>query len=174
MSYRKLRLLLWVFFAAFCLLWVIQWMLAGTAKAQSAMDTNNAGLVEYRMVGNCSISLEQVLDLFIPSLSGGKKFLSPRVNGLGLIHRWNSQLAGATWSSKLQPGDTIRLPAEWVLRGIQNVLEPAEMPLLLPSGATQAEGDQLWLLVFILAAGGGIVVFLAGGLNIFFHIPRSS
>lgn len=43
-------------------------------------------------------------------------------------------------------------------------------PFLLPSGATQAEGDMFWLLVFVLAAGGGVVVFLVGGLNIFSRI----
>lgn len=50
-----------------------------------------------------------------------------------------------------------------------NALFEEPMPLLLPSGANHAEGDRLWLLVFVLAAGGGVVVFLAGGLNIFFH-----
>jgi hypothetical protein len=94
------------------------------------MAADFAGLAEYRVVGDTSVSLAEVVDLFVPSLSGGAKFLSPKANGLGLIHRWNPQLAGATWKTRLQPGDTLRLPAEWVLRGIQGVLEPMVVPRL--------------------------------------------
>ena len=139
-------------------------MVAAILFAVSAMAADNsAGLAEYRVVGDTSVSLAEVVDLFIPSLSGGAKFLPPKANGLGLIHRWNPQFADATWKTRLQPGDTLRLPQEWVLRGIQGVLEPAAVPFQSRSLVLSAE--QFW-------CGVGLIIFFVGGSFLFPRFGR--
>lgn len=123
---------------------------------------NSAGLAGYRVIGDTSVSLAEAIDLFIPSLSGGTKFLPPKANGLGLIHRWNPQLADATWKTRLQPGDMLRLPQEWVLRGIQGVLEAVETPQAQNWNPSPMTGAHAWLAAVVIAL---IVGF--GGLWIF-------
>lgn len=128
---------------------------AGLAMAGAA---DSVGLTEYRVVNNTSVSLAEVVDLFVPSLSGGAKFLPPKANGLGLIHWWNPQLAGATWKTSLQPGDTLRLPAEWVLRGVQGVLEPVNVPQLNP-----VTGGESWLYVIVIGVCTGLIYTYVSG-----------
>ena len=139
-------------------------IVAAILAAGTAMAADSAGLVEYRVVGDTSVSLAEVVDLFIPSLSGGAKFLAPRANGLGLIHRWNPQLRNSTWKTRLGPGDTIYLPAEWVLRGIQGVLEPANISFPLSPPAA-LNGEQFW-------CGVGIIAFFVGGFFILLRFGR--
>ena len=136
-------------------------IVAAILAAGTAMAADSAGLVEYRVVGDTSVSLAEIVDLFIPSLSGGAKFLAPKANGLGLIHQWNPQLRNATWKTRLAPGDTISLPAEWVLRGIQGILEPAVVSLH-PRVAMMSSGAEFWAAV-------GVISFIIGG---FFFLPR--
>lgn len=134
-------------------------MAVAAVLAVGMMDVNatdNAGLTEYRVVSETPVQIGQVVDLFIPGLSGGKKFLSPNTNGIGLIRQWNPRLAGATWKTPLQQGEIIRLPQEWVLRGVQNVLEPAQVSLAI-SGESSLAGQHFWLMnIGMLFCAAGI------------------
>ncbi|KKR03981.1 MAG: hypothetical protein UT31_C0005G0003 [Parcubacteria group bacterium GW2011_GWF2_39_13b] len=136
-------------------------VLVAAVMFSTAAMAVDSGLTEYRVVGDTSVSLAEIVDLFIPSLSGGAKFLAPKANGLGLIHQWNPQLRNATWKTRLAPGDTISLPAEWVLRGIQGILEPAVVSLH-PRVAMMSSGAEFWAAV-------GVISFIIGG---FFFLPR--
>lgn len=123
------------------------------------MAADFADLAEYRVVGDTSVSLAEVLDLFVPSLSGGAKFLSPKVNGLGLIHQWNPQLAGATWKTPLQQGEIIRLPREWVLRGVQGILEPSQATPRVEWNPERVSGGISWLFAAIIGVCAGLIYF---------------
>jgi len=132
----------------------------GTAMAEG----ERTGLVEYRVVSEMPVSLEEVVGLFLPGLlpSGNIEPLLPRDNkGLEVIRRWNSHLDIVAWKTELHFGNTIWLSARWVQWGPQNILERVHVPMVLPSGATQAEGGQFWkaLLIGIFAV---VLVVCAG------------
>lgn len=137
-----------------------------TAGVVNVDATDKARLVEYRVVSEAPVQLGQVVDLFIPGLSGGNKFLSPNANGIGLIRQWNPRLAGATWKTPLQQGEILRLPAEWVLRGIQGVLEPvASVAPLMEYNPSPLVGAHAWLMVV-----GVALIITPGGLWLFHRL----
>lgn len=133
-------------------------VMAGMAQAEA----NHAGLVEYRVISETPVSLDEVMDVFMPGLGQGGKVetLVPKTTGIGLIHRWNPRLAGATWHTALQYGDTIWLPAKWTFWGVQGILEPAKAPLLTDSRLDTSDiGKRFWpfLLALIFMTGLSLV-----------------
>ena len=135
------------------------------ASGAVAAESGRAGLVEYRVISEMPVSLEEVVGLFMPGLlpSGKIEPLLTRDNkGLEVIHRWNPHLAVATWKTGLQPGTIIWLSDRWTQWGPQYVLERVCVPMVLPSGATQTEGERFWMLNFfmLLCAAGVCAIYL--------------
>jgi hypothetical protein len=133
-----------------------------TAGGMALAADNHAGFVEYRIISETPVSLDEIIRVFMPGLGeGGKiKSLLREATDMDLLRRSNPHLPGLTWHTALMPGGTIWLPSKLGFWGVQGILEPAKVPQMNWNPAP-VDGRQFWgtVLMFLLAVAAVILAW---------------